>query len=286
VTPDSGLVLARFVALAAMLAMTGAPFYCLVAGQPLLGRQMRKMLALLAVVAALASLWWALASVAAMAGLAMRALDRATVVAVLEATPLGTVLALRLAALVVLLAFLANSARSLPAALIGFAALASTAWTGHSGAAEGGIGLAQRALDAMHLGAASLWLGALLSFLASLRGTTDRTRLVGRLSAFARTGTLVVVTLTVTGSVNAWLIARPGWSPGNGWTLLLVAKLALFAAMLGLAAINRWRLTPALAADALGAERRLTVSLSFEAAFALAIVALVAVLGLLDPAGS
>ncbi len=285
-TPDSGLVLARFVALAAMLAMAGAPFYCLAAKQPLLGRQMRKVLALLAVVAALASLWWALASVAAMAGLAMRALDRATVIAVLEATPLGTVLALRLTALVVLLACLAVSARSLPAALIGFVALASTAWTGHSGAAEGGIGLAQRGLDAVHLSAAALWLGALLSFLTSLRGTTDRTRLVGRLSAFARTGTVVVVTLTVTGSVNAWLIARPGWSPGSGWTLLLVAKLALFAAMLGLAAVNRWRLTPALAAGAPGAERRLTVSLSFEAACALAIVALVAVLGLLDPAGS
>ena len=74
----------------------------------------------------------------------------------------------------------------------GLVALASSAWTGHSGAAEGALGLAQRGLDVVHLGAASLWLGALLVFLASLKGPPDRPRLVERLSAFARTGTLVV----------------------------------------------------------------------------------------------
>jgi putative copper resistance protein D len=284
-TPDSGLVLARFAALVALMAMAGVPIYCLASAQARLGGQARRILAGLAVISVIASLWWSAASVAAMAAMPIASLDRATLLAVLEATPTGTVLALRLASAALLLACLALTPRSLPAALIAFVALATSAWTGHSGAAEGDLGLAQRGLDAVHLGAASLWLGALLVFLASLRGNPDRPRLVERLSAFARTGTVVVVLLAVTGSANALLIGREGWSPTSGWTVLLAAKLALFLAMLGLAGINRWRLTPALAAHAPGAERRLLVSLSLETGCALAIVALVAVLGLLDPAG-
>ena len=95
-TADSGLVLARFAALAALLAMAGVPLYLVIARQALLGRQMRRMLAVLAAASMLASLWWALASVAAMAAMPITALDRETVLAVLGATPTGTVLALRL----------------------------------------------------------------------------------------------------------------------------------------------------------------------------------------------
>jgi putative copper resistance protein D len=76
---------------------------------------------------------------------------------------------------------------------------------------------------------------------------------------------------------------------------LLLAKLALFGLMLALAAANRWRLTPALAAAvaggdaedidtdpdaALAAMRR---SLIIEALAALAILALVAWFGTLEP---
>ncbi len=285
-TPDSGLVLARLAALAALLAMAGLPLYLLSARQARLGGQARLALAMLAVLSMTASVWWAVAGVAAMAAMPLGELDRATVVAVLGATPTGPVLAVRLAAASLLLVCLSLSPRSLPAALFALVALASSAWTGHSGASEGGMGWIQRGLDTVHLGAASLWLGALLVFLASLRRRADRLRLVERLSAFARIGTAVVVLLAGTGIGNAVLIGRSGWSPGSGWSLLLAAKLALFAAMLGLAAINRWRLAPALAASAPGAERRLMVSLSLETGCALAIVALVAVLGLLDPAGS
>jgi len=285
VTPDSGLALARFAALAALLAMSGIPLYFVTVRQGFLGSQSRRVLASLAVLSILASLWWAAASVAAMAAMPIGALDRATLIAVLEATPTGTVLAVRLAAAVLMLACLATTPRSAPAALTGLVALASSAWTGHSGATEGGLGLAQRGLDVVHLGAASLWLGALLVFLGSLRGAPNRPRIVERLSAFARTGTVVVALLALTGTANALLIGREGWSPASGWTLLLAAKLALFVAMLGLAGANRWRLTPALAAGAPGAERRLMLSLSLETGCALGIVALVAVLGMVDPSG-
>ncbi|MDP9086357.1 MAG: CopD family protein, partial [Pseudomonadota bacterium] len=69
---------------------------------------------------------------------------------------------------------------------------------------------------------------------------------------------------------------------------LLVTKILLFGAMLALAALNRFRLTPrfeqAMASDdhvsAMGALR---LSLSFETGCVIAILALVAMLGTLAP---
>lgn len=72
------------------------------------------------------------------------------------------------------------------------------------------------------------------------------------------------------------------------WGQLLLAKLALFAVMLGLAWANRFRLTPALAASIVGGDHARAVcalrqSLIFETAAALVILILVAWLGLLAP---
>jgi putative copper resistance protein D len=69
---------------------------------------------------------------------------------------------------------------------------------------------------------------------------------------------------------------------------LLFAKLALFAAMLGLAALNRFRLTPRFeasiaAADHRGALGALRASLRVETTCIVAILALVAWLGTLEP---
>ena len=76
--------------------------------------------------------------------------------------------------------------------------------------------------------------------------------------------------------------------PQTTYGRLLLAKLALFGAMLGLAAINRWRLTPALAAagsdaGAWPAERRIRLSIMLETTAAILILVLVAWLGTLDP---
>src|SRR3546814_18992805 len=85
-----------------------------------------------------------------------------------------------------------------------------------------------------------------------------------------------------------------GRSLSSPYGQLLLAKLALFALMLALAAANRWRLTPALAAAAgddaesvdsdpdaaLAAMRR---SLIIEASAALAILVLVAWFGAREP---
>lgn len=284
--PDIGLVAARFLATTMLLVLAGVPFHLATNGKTVLVRNVRAMVAVLAVAAVIASLWWALESVAAMASTPVTALDRETVLAVLEATPLGTVLAVRIAALACLIVAAVLATRILPILFFALAALASSAWTGHSGAAQGGYGLLQRLLDVVHLGGVALWLGALLVFLASVLRKDDRTSLVTSLSAFAGTGTIVVGALALTGGINAVMIGSDAWSMASAWSQLLAVKLFLFLAMLGLAARNRWRLTPALAQGVPGAERRLIRSLALEAACALAIVAIVAVLGLLDPAAA
>ena len=283
--PDTGLVLARFAALALLLALAGIPLYLRIAGQVVASRALCIGLAVLAAGSALASLWWAAASVAAMAAMPLAGLDREILFAVLSATPLGDVLIVRLAVAACLLIALALTARTLPAALIAFPALASSAWTGHAGATEGMIGTAHRAMDVVHLGAAAVWLGALCVFVMTHFGAGVRRQFVERLSAFARTGTVVVIALAVTGLANALLITRNGWSATSGWSLLLAVKICFFLAMLGFAALNRWRLAPAFERGTPGAARRLGLSLTLETASAFSIVLLVAVFGMLDPSG-
>jgi putative copper resistance protein D len=162
---------------------------------------------------------------------------------------------------------------------------------------EGTVGWVHLAADILHLVAAGAWTGALLGLVllvARPARRVDATHLAlsyRALHGFGTVGTIVVTTLVVTGLINAWLLVGPGNVRALGTTLygqLLLAKLALFALMLGLAALNRFRLTPRFEASiaasdhrgALGALRR---SLGAETGCIIAILALVAWLGTLEP---
>lgn len=277
----TGLLAARAAAYLALLLVAGVPLHVLAAGQTLAFRA-RLVLALLAIVAALASAWWALESVAAMAGISLAELDQATAEVVLAQTPLGKVMEWRLTALaaVILACFLPFRVLRLPAlALAGSVALGSVAWTGHAGASEMAL---HRVADVAHVIAAATWIGALAVFVASAfsREGAD----TAALARFARTGSVVVAVLIVTGLLNTLAIA--GWPMAleARWFSILAVKLALFAAMLALAAGNRWRIVPALERGEPGATARLRRSLLLEFAAGLGVVAAVSLLGVLDPA--
>lgn len=283
---DTGLILARAVVYATLLPAAGLPFYLATAGRVVaVGRVERRAVALLALAALIASAWWALASVAAMAALPLSTLDRETVTAVLGATPLGTALTVRAGALIALALAVACRRPMVLAALPALVAVATCAFTGHAGATEGAAGTLHRVGDVVHLAAAACWIGALLSLVGGALGREPGERLEPRLTAFARTGTAIVALLLATGIANTLLIA--GWPPiwASTWTLLVGAKVALFGLMLGLAGLNRWYFTPALARHDVGARRHLRMSLMVETALALGVLAVVAVLGVLDPAG-
>lgn len=185
----------------------------------------------------------------------------------------------------------------------GAVAIATLAWAGHAGATEGVAGTVHRVSDIVHMLAAAVWIGAIAAFLLLL-GTArsalpaEQTAVAARtLDQFSLVGTICVVVIAATGLVNSQIIIgidNVERSIAAPYGQMLLAKLALFAAMLGLAAANRWRLAPALAAilepsedsdeaspaATLAAMRR---SLAIEVTAALAILALVAWFGTLEP---
>lgn len=283
--PDQAAILARFALFAFALGLAGIPLHLRIGGTLLVEGRLRWLLGLAAVLSIGVALWWAAASVAAMAAMPLGDLDRATFDAVVGATPIGLALKVKLAATVAFLVALLLVPRTGILAVLGTVALAAGALTGHAGATEGAMGTVHQISDVLHLLGAAIWIGALFSFLSAVI-VRQAGPIIRDLERFARTGTVVVIVLSVTGALNAWLIGRVGWSPSSTWSILLALKLALFVGMLGLAALNRWKLTPALANGQPGAQGRLRLSLTLETACALAIVLLVAVLGLSDPSGA
>jgi putative copper resistance protein D len=183
------------------------------------------------------------------------------------------------------------------AAILGGVAAATLGWMGHGASTEGAGHATHLIADILHSLAACIWIGALAGFLLLLFSpAADRefTReLHGALARFSSIGALLVVTLAVTGLINSWFVVGPenlSRLRNAPYGQLLIAKLALLAVMLGLAAVNRFRLTPRLAAARLGeaaesepAMAALRRSVALEAALGFGILALVAWFGTLAP---
>jgi putative copper resistance protein D len=227
------------------------------------------------------------------------AIDGETVRMIVTETGLGVAWQVRMLALLVCL--LASVAPRQPRAmrvmlpLAAAVALATLAWGGHGAMHEGMRGVIHLAADIVHLLAAGAWVGALAVFvwLSWPNHATPRSR-VAELSraanGFAHIGAGIVLALAVTGAANYLLIAGPSLSGllSTRYDGLLLAKLALFGAMLGLAAINRYRLAPRLARaidmrDDGAAVVALRRSLRCESACAMILLWLVAWLGTLSP---
>lgn len=184
-------------------------------------------------------------------------------------------------------------------ASVGGLACASFAWMGHGAATEGAVGMAHLASDMVHSLAGAAWIGALVGFSALLRPARpslgESRAIFNALHGFSGFGSALVGLLIATGAVNSWFLVGPEDIDGL-WTTpygrLLSAKLALFMGMLGLAAANRWRLTPALAravstgGDPSRALKALRQSVIFETALAGVVLALVAWLGTMAPPSS
>ena len=235
---------------------------------------------------------------AGMAGVALVDVDCETVISVLTDSAVGTSWIVRMTALggLLIVAFLPARIAAAGAAA-GGVALATLAWSGHGAADEGVVGWVHLGADVVHLAAAATWLGALvglLLLLVRLRSLMDAAH-VGlcrqALRGFSTIGTILVGTIVVTGAISGWLLVGPSGISLLGSTLygrLLIAKLALFAAMLAFAWGNRFWLTPALEreiveGDPAGAVSALRWSLALETGCAVAVLGLVAWLGTLEP---
>jgi copper resistance protein D len=185
-------------------------------------------------------------------------------------------------------AWLKAAAVILAAAFVG-----SMAWAGHAIGGQGFEGALHPVADILHLIAAAAWVGALvpLALLLAMTGETADTLAVARSATlrFSTFGIVSVATLLVTGIVNTWYLSGSiDALTETKYGHLLLVKIALFFAMVGVAAFNRLRLTPRLVekldgAAAQRARRQLGRNAAMEAAMGAAIVAIVAVLGTLPP---
>ncbi|MDQ0464592.1 putative copper resistance protein D [Caulobacter ginsengisoli] len=176
--------------------------------------------------------------------------------------------------------------RPWPTRLMSGLALASLAWSGHAAAGEGALGLLQLAADSLHLLAAGVWIGALAGFVALVWPGRSVANAERALSSFSGVGTACVALLLATGLINLFADTqgRPLTALGHSaWGVLLVVKLAGVAAMLGLASLNRWVLTPRLRAG--GRPVGIRLSLTLEFGLGLGVLLLVAILGRLSPLG-
>ncbi|MEH3048667.1 copper homeostasis membrane protein CopD [Sphingomonas adhaesiva] len=283
---DAILIAARFALYVDLAALAGLPLFWWSMGELALSPGRRASLAALALGGLILSATWLAASAAAMAGTPLLPPDTAVIGMLLHDTPIGAVLAARVVAIATMLALLALAPRTPPLAIVAALAAATLAGVGHAGAGEGSAGWIHCIADGLHAVAAAGWFGALLALTGGVARRVSAERSAMALHRFSLFGTVFVAVLVVTGAINTVMIA--GWSglPALASTLygrLLIAKIALFGGMLLLAAANRWQLTPRLMRDGAAALPALRRSLALETALALAIIALVAALGTMDP---
>lgn len=297
---EAGVVVLRWVQFLSATAALGLPLFALYAPPALRDASgvVSRMVLVSIVVLALSAGAGLLLQTAMMAGVATAALDPTAVAYVAQSTELGRAhiarAGLALAAALVLIAGRGGvAARWIAVALLS-GAVASFAWSGHGASTEGGAGVLHLAADIVHAWAAALWLGALIAFGLLLRRSSgaDPRALAEALGGFAATGTGAVVILTVTGIINAVFLIGPSNLAALGtsaYGLLLSAKVAIFLAMLAMAARNRFVLTPALnravsaGHDAGAALSRLRSSILLELGAGVGLLGLVAALGVQMP---
>lgn len=170
--------------------------------------------------------------------------------------------------------------------------LVSLGWVGHAAMDMGG-GISHQINQMGHLTGGGLWLGGLLPLGVLLRRATrpdgaDYVPLARiALPHFSQVGYAAVALIVLTGTVNGvMLVGSFNALVATPYGRLLMVKIALFLAMIGLAFINRFRLLPRLrdAATAIVPLRALFRSVLAEQALGVAILAVVAVLGTWPPA--
>ena len=301
---DLAIIAARIVQFAAATALFGAPLFLLYGlrapDRAALGWP-RPALSAAALALAAGTAAGLLAQTAAMAGDPAAAFDPGTLRDAAVGTPFGIAMLVRglaaIAALVLCRASRPGSLLWVALSGLGAVALASFAWTGHGAATEGPGALPHLVSDVLHLLAAGVWLGALAALAILLRprrtpaAAAELQAIRAALAGFSGIGSAVVAVIVLTGLVNGWFLVGPSRvldMAHSAYGVLLLAKLGLFIGMLGLAAANRFRLTPALARGLVEgrpahAIAELRQSLLLETAAGLAILVLVGILGTLAP---
>ena len=250
------------------------------------------------IVALLSAVLWFWLEVTNMSGLPLtRAFSTTAWQEVLFETEFGRVWRLRLGLIavafaLVVLGFAQDRLRctlTLALFLVSVALLVSLAWISHAAAARvQPLGLLG---DALHLCAASVWIGGLLPLAIFLTRTRASLSLGERalpvLRRFSTLSLSCVGVLIMSGISNSWLLVgsiHALFTTRYGW--LLLVKLAAFGVLVGLGARNRFVIKTKLARVPTGSDllAQLRRNVICEACLGLAVVAIVACLGVTPPA--
>lgn len=237
---------------------------------------------------------WLAAVAIAMSGLpAVEALTPEVLRTVATQTNFGRVWLWRGVLLLVLAALQWRPAHAGPrgldavAALLAVCALGSMAASGHALGAHA----EHLVVDAVHLLSAGLWLGMLpllwwIIDRAVTTGALDDERLAVLVTQrFALPGVTAVISLALTGALNAWwLVGSPANLLTSRYGLLVLLKIGLYLGMVLLALLNRLVLSPRLAGRKAGALRALRRTVMAETVLGVLVLAVVAVLGVTPPA--
>jgi putative copper resistance protein D len=165
--------------------------------------------------------------------------------------------------------------------------LALPAVVGHAGATPGLAGDVHLLSDTLHLLAAGAWLGGLPAFVWLLwqarreAKPTWGTFAIRATRRFSIVSTLSVGVLLASGLVNSWnLLSGPRDLVSTDYGRLIALKVGLFAAMLAIAAVNKFYLTPRLPERT--AMRALQRNSLAEISLGLCVLSLVGILGTLS----
>jgi copper resistance protein D len=261
----------------------------------------RPVLVAAAVAVTLGSLAGLTAQTAVMAGSLSEAVKPSSLSFMITGTALGKAYVVRavagVAALGLVLTLRPTRALWLLTGVLGAIVTTSFAWTGHGAATEGSGRWLHLVADVVHALAASVWLGALASFMFLLtrRAPMEDPTIHRSLAGFSGIGTAAVGLLVVSGVANtAFLVGppRPEAFGAGAYVALLMVKLLLFGWMAVLAADNRYRHVPALASALAKQEDPGPIILSLrrsvvlETAAGAMLLAVVAVMGTLPPPAS
>ena len=128
-----------------------------------------------------------------------------------------------------------------------------------------------------HLLVAAFWFGSItpLALVAIREVAAVSHQIVDRFSSVAG---VLVPALALAGVGMAWLLTGGNYSLSDPYCLAITGKVVLFTLALALAALNRWRLGPALATDTLQARQSFVRSLAIEFAVLAGVVILTAAL--------
>jgi putative copper resistance protein D len=172
--------------------------------------------------------------------------------------------------------------------------LVSLAGVGHTQINDGAAWFIHVSADSLHLLAAGAWLGGLVSLFylvgpavgKSPAGDVEATHAALRFSAM---GYIAVAASTGSGLLNSWYLVGSSANLATPYGQLLIVKMGLFGAMIGIAGLNRFWIVPRLI-DAHGIGGRsaglakLRRHIVGEQALGILIVLIVGVLGTMQPA--